>query len=81
MLAMIRDIDVRDALPAVRVPTLVVHRLGDRITPPFHGRYLAAHISGARYFEQPGDHSLRFAGSGDNDALFRKLIEFLAAVK
>jgi DNA-binding SARP family transcriptional activator/pimeloyl-ACP methyl ester carboxylesterase len=80
MLAMIRAIDVRDALPAVRAPTLVLHRLGDRITPPFHGRYLAAHIAGARYFEQPGDHSLRFAGSGDNDALFREIAEFLASV-
>jgi DNA-binding SARP family transcriptional activator/pimeloyl-ACP methyl ester carboxylesterase len=78
MLAMIRDIDVRDALPAVRAPTLVIQRLGDRITPPFHGRYLAAHIAGARYFEQPGDHSLRYAGSGDNDALLREIATFLA---
>jgi len=79
MLAMIRDIDVRDALPAVQAPTLVIHRLGDRITPPFHGRYLASHIAGARYFEQPGDHSLRFAGSGDNDTLFREIASFLNA--
>jgi pimeloyl-ACP methyl ester carboxylesterase len=78
MLAMIRDIDVRDALPSVRAPTLVIHRLSDRITPPFHGRYLASRIAGARYFEQLGDHSLRFAGSGDNDALFREIAEFLA---
>jgi pimeloyl-ACP methyl ester carboxylesterase len=78
MLAMIRDIDVRDALPSVRAPTLVIHRLSDRITPPFHGRYLASRIAGARYFEQPGDHSLRFAGSGDNDALFREIAGFLA---
>src|SRR5579863_508851 len=80
MLAMIRDIDVRDALPAVAAPTLVIHRLGDRITPPFHGRYLASRIAGARYFEQPGDHSLRFAGSGDNDTLFREIAGFLAAL-
>jgi pimeloyl-ACP methyl ester carboxylesterase len=79
MLAMIRDIDVRDALPAVRAATLVIQRLGDRITPPFHGRYLAAHIAGARYLEQPGDHSLRFAGSGDNDTLFREIASFLNA--
>jgi pimeloyl-ACP methyl ester carboxylesterase len=79
MLAMIRDIDVRAALPAVRAPTLVIQRLGDRITPPFHGRYLAAHIAGARYLEQPGDHSLRFAGSGDNDTLFREIASFLNA--
>jgi DNA-binding SARP family transcriptional activator/pimeloyl-ACP methyl ester carboxylesterase len=80
MIAMIRDIDVRDALPAVRAPTLVIHRLGDRITPPFHGHYLASRIAGARYFEQPGDHSLRFAGSGDSDALFSEIAGFLAAL-
>jgi len=80
MTAMIREIDVRAALPAIRVPTLVVHRTGDRITPPFHGRYLAEHIAGARYFEQPGDHSLRFAGGGDSDALFGEIAGFLASV-
>ncbi len=72
MLAMIREIDVRAALPAIHVPTLVIHRFGDRITPPYHGRYLASRIPGARYFEQPGDHSLRFSGSGDSDALFAR---------
>lgn len=80
MTAMIREIDVRAALPAVHAPTLVIHRLGDRITPPFHGRYLAARIAGARYFEQPGDHSLRFAGGGDSDALFGEIAGFLASV-
>jgi DNA-binding SARP family transcriptional activator/pimeloyl-ACP methyl ester carboxylesterase len=80
MTAMIREIDVRAALPAIRVPTLVVHRTGDRITPPYHGRYLAERIAGARYFEQPGDHSLRFAGGGDGDALFGEIAGFLASV-
>jgi pimeloyl-ACP methyl ester carboxylesterase len=78
LLAIILDIDVRDVLPAIHVPTLVIQRLGDRITPPCHGRYLASHIPGARYFEQPGDHSLRFAGSGDSDALFTEIAGFLA---
>jgi pimeloyl-ACP methyl ester carboxylesterase len=45
----------RAALPSIHVPTLVIHRLSDRITPPFHGRCLAERIAGARYFEQPGD--------------------------
>ena len=80
MTAMIREIDVRAALPAIHVPTLVIHRLSDRITPPFHGRYLASRIAGARYFEQPGDHSLRFAGGGDIDALFGEIAGFLAAL-
>jgi hypothetical protein len=74
---MIREIDVRAALPAIGVPTLVIQRIGDRITPPCHGRYLASHIPGARYFEQPGDHSLRFA-SEDSDALFSEIEDFLA---
>ena len=76
---MIRDIDVRALLPAIHVPTLVIQRLGDRITPPCHGRYLASHIAGARYFEQEGDHSLRFAASGDNDALYAEIADFLAS--
>lgn len=77
MLAMIRDIDVRGVLPAIGVPTLVIQRLDDRINSPCHGRYLASHIPGARYFEQPGDHSLRFAESGESDALFREIAGFL----
>ena len=78
MLRMIRDIDVRAVLPAIHVPTLVIQRQDDRITPPGHGRYLASHIAGARYFEQPGDHSLRFAGRRDIDALCAEIADFLA---
>ena len=77
---MIHDIDVRAVLPTIHVPTLVIQRLGDRITPPCHGRYLASHIAGARYFEQPGDHSLRFAASGDNDTLYAEIADFLATM-
>jgi DNA-binding SARP family transcriptional activator/pimeloyl-ACP methyl ester carboxylesterase len=77
MARMIHEIDVRAVLPAIHVPTLVIQRLNDRITPPFHGRYLASHIAGARYFEQPGDHSLRFAESGDSDALCDEIQAFL----
>jgi pimeloyl-ACP methyl ester carboxylesterase len=76
---MIRQIDVRAVLPAIHVPTLVIQRLDDRMTPPCHGRYLASHITGARYFEQRGDHSLRFAGSGDSDALIDEIQDFLTS--
>jgi DNA-binding SARP family transcriptional activator/pimeloyl-ACP methyl ester carboxylesterase/class 3 adenylate cyclase len=75
---MVREIDVRAVLPAIHVPTLVIQRLDDIMTPPCHGRFLASHIAGARYFEQPGDHSLRFAGSGDLDGLFGEIEDFLA---
>ena len=80
MLDMIRHIDVRAVLPAVQVPTLVIQRLGDRINPPFYGRYLASHISGARYFEQPGDHALRFAEGEELDSLFAEIVDFLDSV-
>jgi pimeloyl-ACP methyl ester carboxylesterase len=78
IIQMIRDIDVRAVLPLIRVPTLVVQRLQDIMTPPCHGRYLASHIPGARYFEQPGDHSLRFAASGDAGALVAEIADFLS---
>jgi DNA-binding SARP family transcriptional activator/pimeloyl-ACP methyl ester carboxylesterase len=77
---MVREIDVRAVLPTIHVPTLVIQRLDDRMTTPCHGRYLASHIPGARYFEQPGDHSLRFTASGDTDRLLHEIDDFLSAV-
>jgi DNA-binding SARP family transcriptional activator/pimeloyl-ACP methyl ester carboxylesterase len=74
---MVREIDVRAVLPAIHVPTLVIQRSEDIMTPPCHGQYLASHIAGARYFEQPGDHALRFARSGDIDRLFDEIEDFL----
>jgi pimeloyl-ACP methyl ester carboxylesterase len=59
--------DVRSALPAIGVPTLIIQGQDDRISPPCHGRYLAEHVAAARYFEQPGSHLLwvgMVAGSG-----------------
>ncbi|MDX8443400.1 alpha/beta fold hydrolase [Mesorhizobium australafricanum] len=51
------EVDVRDILPAIRVPTLIVQRTGDRWVRPEEGRYLATHIQGARYVELAGrDH-------------------------
>jgi class 3 adenylate cyclase len=48
-------IDVREVLPAVSVPTLVVHQRADPWVRVEHGRYLAQHISGAAYVELEGD--------------------------
>jgi hypothetical protein len=79
ILTMVREIDVRAVLPTIHVPTLVIQRLDDRMTNPCHGRYLASHIPNARYFEQPGDHSLRFAASGDTDRLLNEIEDFLSA--
>jgi len=79
ILRMVREIDVRAVLPTIHVPTLVIQRLDDRMTTPCHGRYLASHIPGARYCEQPGDHSLRFAASGDTARLLGEIDDFLSA--
>ncbi|HEY7271482.1 MAG TPA: alpha/beta fold hydrolase [Actinoplanes sp.] len=57
LIAMNSLIDVRGALPSVRVPTLVMHRRGDHDSRVEEGRYLADHIPGARFVELPGaDH-------------------------
>ena len=49
--------DIRDALGSVRVPTLVMHRRGDRDSRVEEGRYLAERIPGARFVELSGaDH-------------------------
>ncbi|PHS26003.1 MAG: hypothetical protein COA85_06400 [Robiginitomaculum sp.] len=55
---MLVDIDVRSVLPAIQVPTLVLHFSGDLAIPIRMGRYLAEHIPGAEFFEMAGsDHA------------------------
>lgn len=57
LLKMNTQIDTRSVLPAIRVPTLVMHERDDLDVRAEEGRYLAAHIQGARYVELPGvDH-------------------------
>jgi pimeloyl-ACP methyl ester carboxylesterase/DNA-binding winged helix-turn-helix (wHTH) protein len=68
-------VDVRDALPAVRVPTLVVHRTGDLVCQVEGGRFLAARIPGAQLVELPGDDHFV---SGDPDQLLDPIEDFLA---
>jgi class 3 adenylate cyclase/pimeloyl-ACP methyl ester carboxylesterase len=69
------EIDVRDVLPAIRVPTLVVHRTADRVVPVEAGRYLAEHIPGARLIEYDGvDH---YPFSGDFEPMLADVEEFL----
>ena len=69
------EIDVRDVLSAIRVPTLVIHRSGDRVVPVEAGRYLAEHIADAKWVEQAGVDHYPFAG--DRDALLDEIEEFL----
>jgi class 3 adenylate cyclase len=72
-------IDVRDVLPAVRVPTLVMHRTGDLDVNVEEGRWIAARIPGARFVELPGaDH---FPWVGDADRVVDEIQEFLTGVR
>jgi pimeloyl-ACP methyl ester carboxylesterase/DNA-binding winged helix-turn-helix (wHTH) protein len=73
------EIDVRRILPTIRVPTLVLHRSGDRTLLPEEGRYVASLIPNARYVELPGDDHLPFVG--DQDALLEEIERFLAAAR
>jgi class 3 adenylate cyclase len=57
ILRMNSEIDVRHVLPAIRVPTLVMHRVGDTRVTIDAGRSLATGVRSAKYVELPGiDH-------------------------
>ncbi|HEX4116688.1 MAG TPA: adenylate/guanylate cyclase domain-containing protein [Solirubrobacteraceae bacterium] len=73
------ELDVRDVLPRVRVPTLVMHRSGDAAWDPRHSRYLAEHIADARHVELEGVDSLPFVG--DSDAIIEEIEEFLTGTR
>ncbi|MHB8572079.1 MAG: adenylate/guanylate cyclase domain-containing protein [Candidatus Dormibacteria bacterium] len=56
------EIDVREVLPAINVPTLVLHRSGDQDVDVGGARYLAERIPGARFVELPGRDHLAWVG-------------------
>jgi pimeloyl-ACP methyl ester carboxylesterase len=61
-----REIDIRPVLPAVRVPTLVLHGSEDTLVPLEVARYTASRIPAARLVELPGIGHLAFqTGGGD----------------
>jgi class 3 adenylate cyclase len=66
--------DVRSVLPAIRVPTLVIHRAQAEGFRVEYGRYLAEHIPGAKYVELPGIDNLIWAG--DQDAILDEIQAF-----
>jgi pimeloyl-ACP methyl ester carboxylesterase len=76
---MFLDIDVRAILPTIRVPTLVLHRRGDRVVNRRAGEYLAKQIQGARHVELPGIDHLPWAG--DADAVLGEIEEFLTGAR
>jgi class 3 adenylate cyclase len=68
-------IDVRDVLPIVSAPTLVVHQRADPWVKVEHGRYLAQHIPGAAYVELDGDEHIPTAATAPQ--LLAQVMPFL----
>ena len=79
ILRLTTEIDVRHVLPVLRVPTLIVHRIGDRITRIEQARYLAEHIAGAKLVELSGDDHM--PSVGDGDAIIDEIEEFLTGIR
>ena len=75
IMKMNREIDVRHILPATRVPTLILHRTGDRVIDVEHARYMAQNIPGAKLVELPGEDHVAFLG--DQDSILDEIEQFL----
>ncbi|OBJ46804.1 adenylate/guanylate cyclase domain-containing protein [Mycobacterium colombiense] len=75
MMPLTAEMDVRAVLPTVRVPTLVVQHADDQTLPPAMGRYVADHISGAKYVELPGRNMFHFVEPWRDS--FQEIAEFL----
>jgi class 3 adenylate cyclase len=75
IMKMNREIDVRNVLPAIRTPTLILHRASDRVSEIGHARYMAEHIPDAKLVELPGiDHAYWTDGS---EAILDHIEQFL----
>ena len=72
---LIGEFDVRDVLPSIRVPTLVLHRTADAFIKVEHSRYMAKRIPGAKLVELEGTDNL--FSIGDTDAVLGEIEEFL----
>ena len=75
MFPLVSELNVREILPTVRVPTLVVHHAEDPFITPAMGKDVADNISGAKYVELPGRNIYHFVEPWR--ASFREIAEFL----
>jgi len=79
LLRMNTQMDIRAVLPAIRVPTLVLQRVGDLDVNVEEGRFIAQSIPGARFVELPGSDHLPWVG--DQDSILDEVQEFLTGVR
>lgn len=77
LLRMTAETDTRGIVGAIRVPTLIIHRVGDRNVDVKNARYAAEHIPGARYVELPGNDHLPWVG--DSDRIVNEIRSFTEA--
>jgi class 3 adenylate cyclase len=75
LLRMNAEIDIRNVLPAIRVPTLIMNRSGDRSVHVDEGRWMATQIPDARFVELAGEDHLPWVG--DQDSILDEAQEFL----
>jgi class 3 adenylate cyclase len=75
MMPRVSELKVHALLSTVRVPTLVLHHTDDSLVPPAMGKYIADHISGAKYVELPGRNTYHFVEPWRES--FREIAEFL----
>jgi len=79
VLRMNSKIDVREVLPTIRVPTILIYRTNDADVHVEEGRYIAERIPGARFVEVAGaDHTM---WTGDATAILDEIEEFLTGVR
>lgn len=71
--------DVRQVLPTIRVPALIMHRSGDLDASVEEGRYIAQRIPGAKFVEFSGPDHLPFVG--DQDGVLDEIEEFVTGVR
>jgi class 3 adenylate cyclase/pimeloyl-ACP methyl ester carboxylesterase len=73
------EIDIRSILPAIHVPTLILHRTDDRDVMVENGRFLAQSIPGAKYVELPGEDHIWCVG--DSDSILDAVEQFLTGAR
>ena len=79
VMKMNREIDVRQVLPSIQVPTLILHRTAERVSEVEHARYMAQHIPGAKLVELPGEDHVPWIG--DQEKLLDEVEEFVTGAR
>ncbi|HUG56407.1 MAG TPA: adenylate/guanylate cyclase domain-containing protein [Candidatus Limnocylindrales bacterium] len=73
------EVDVREVLPTIRVPALVLHRTAERLLDVGGSRYIASRIPGAKLVELPGGDHIPYLG--DADRLLDEVEEFVTGTR